>query len=149
MNRELFSWFQTFAVFWKLYAFFWVIPRRLNFISRRFGTLCLFHLHRRIGMITIRLWRWKRQSVPKRRHIKFGRRIITQKKAYNRELFIGSRIFSLLILWLFFIIVYMTFFLSWQALLTLVALQFVFYKSLFSSYWPCWLHWSAAISFLK
>jgi len=28
-----------------LYAFFWVIPRRLNFICRRFGTLCLFHLH--------------------------------------------------------------------------------------------------------
>jgi len=23
-----------------LYAFFWVIPRRLNFICRRFGTLC-------------------------------------------------------------------------------------------------------------
>jgi len=23
-----------------LYAFFWVIPRRLNFIFRRFGTLC-------------------------------------------------------------------------------------------------------------
>ena len=31
-----------------LYAFFWVIPRGLNFICRRFGTL--FHLHRRIGM---------------------------------------------------------------------------------------------------
>jgi hypothetical protein len=30
-----------------LYAFFCVIPRRLNFICRRFGTLCLFHLHRR------------------------------------------------------------------------------------------------------
>ena len=44
------SWFQTFAVFWKLYAFFWVIPRRLNFICRRFGTLCLFHLHRQVGM---------------------------------------------------------------------------------------------------
>jgi len=29
-----------------LYAFFWVIPRRLKFICRRFGTLCLFHLHR-------------------------------------------------------------------------------------------------------
>jgi len=28
-----------------LYAFFWVIPRRLKFICRRFGTLCLFHLH--------------------------------------------------------------------------------------------------------
>jgi len=31
------------------YAFFWVIPRRLNFICQRFGTLCLFHLHRRVG----------------------------------------------------------------------------------------------------
>ena len=29
-----------------LYASFWVIPRLLNFICRRFGTL--FHLHRRI-----------------------------------------------------------------------------------------------------
>ena len=26
-----FSWFQTFAMFWLLYAFFWVIPRHLNF----------------------------------------------------------------------------------------------------------------------
>ena len=34
-----------------LYTFFWVIPRRLNFICRRFGTLCLFDLHRRIDMI--------------------------------------------------------------------------------------------------
>jgi hypothetical protein len=32
------------------YAFFWVIPWRLNFICRRFGTLCLFHLHKRISM---------------------------------------------------------------------------------------------------
>jgi hypothetical protein len=31
-----------------LYAFFWVIPRRLNFISRRFGTL--FHLHRQVHL---------------------------------------------------------------------------------------------------
>jgi hypothetical protein len=43
----------------------------------------LFHLHRRIPFIPIRLWRWNRQSVPKRRHIKFRRRGITQKKAYN------------------------------------------------------------------
>jgi hypothetical protein len=28
-----------------LYAFFWVIPQRLNFIRQHFGTLCLFHLH--------------------------------------------------------------------------------------------------------
>jgi len=33
-----------------LYANFWVIPRRLNFICRRFGTLCLFHLHKQLGM---------------------------------------------------------------------------------------------------
>ena len=52
-----FSWFQTYAVFWMLYAFFWVIPRRLNFICRRFGTLCLFHLHRQVGTC---LRRWKR-----------------------------------------------------------------------------------------
>ena len=45
-----YSWFKTFAVFSVLYAFFWVIPRRLNFICRRFGTLCLFHLHRQVGV---------------------------------------------------------------------------------------------------
>jgi len=33
-----------------LYVFFWVIPRRLNFICRRFRTLCLFHLHRQVGV---------------------------------------------------------------------------------------------------
>ena len=42
------SLFQAFAVFCMLYAFFWVIPRRLEFICRRFGTLCLFHLHRQV-----------------------------------------------------------------------------------------------------
>jgi len=33
-----------------VYAFFWVIPRRLKFICRRFGTLRLFHLHRQVGV---------------------------------------------------------------------------------------------------
>jgi hypothetical protein len=33
-----------------LYAFFWVISRRLNFICRRFGTLYLFRLYRQVGM---------------------------------------------------------------------------------------------------
>jgi hypothetical protein len=33
-----------------LYAFFWVIPWRMNFICGCFGTLSLFHLHRRVGM---------------------------------------------------------------------------------------------------
>jgi hypothetical protein len=41
----------------------------------------LFHLHRRVG--TYCLCRWNRQSVPKRWHVKFRRRGITQKKAYN------------------------------------------------------------------
>jgi hypothetical protein len=50
-----------------LYAFFWVISRRLNFICRRFGTLSSK----------------MEQSVPKRQHIIFRRRRITQKKAYN------------------------------------------------------------------
>jgi len=34
----------------KFYAFFWAISRRLNFICRRFGTFCLFHLHRQVGV---------------------------------------------------------------------------------------------------
>ena len=87
-NNFLNSWFQTFAVFWMSYSFFWVVPQRLNFICRRFGTLCLFHLHRHVGVGRILhkltcLWRWNIQSVPKRRNIKFRRRGITKKKAYN------------------------------------------------------------------
>jgi len=42
-----------------LYAFFWVIPWRLNFIWRPFGTLCLFHLYRQVHTPTC-LWRWNR-----------------------------------------------------------------------------------------
>ena len=30
------------------YVFFWVFPRRLNYICRRFETLYLFHLHRQV-----------------------------------------------------------------------------------------------------
>jgi hypothetical protein len=40
----------NFHLFWMSYAFFWVIPRRLNFTCRRFGTLRLYHLHRKSGM---------------------------------------------------------------------------------------------------
>ena len=41
-----------------LHAFFWVITRRLEFICRRFGTLCLFHL-----LLTYTcLWRWNECS---------------------------------------------------------------------------------------
>jgi len=80
------SWFHTFAMSWMLYAFFWVIPRHLNFMCRCFRTLCLFH--RQAGVCRILhtptcLWRWDRQSVLKHRHITFRCRGITQKKAYN------------------------------------------------------------------
>ena len=63
-----------------MYAFFWVIPRHLNFICRRFGTLCLSHLHRRVPTYPPKKIE---QGVPKRQHIKFRRRGIAQKKAYN------------------------------------------------------------------
>ena len=58
-----------------LYAFFWVITRRLEFICRRFGTLCLFHLHRQVPA-----YEDGTDSVPKRRYINSRRRVITQKK---------------------------------------------------------------------
>jgi hypothetical protein len=57
-----------------LYVFLWVIPRRLNFICRRFETLYLFHLHRPMKM---------EHRIPKLRHRKFRLRGITQKKIYN------------------------------------------------------------------
>ena len=63
LTRHAYSWFQTFAVFWMLYSFFWVIPLSLNVMWRRFG----------------KSW-W---SVPKRRHTKFRRREITQKLEYK------------------------------------------------------------------
>jgi len=51
---------------------FWVIPRRLNFICRRFGTLSMFNLHRSCDTTC----EDGRDSVPKRRQIKFRRRTI-------------------------------------------------------------------------
>jgi hypothetical protein len=33
-----------------LRVIFWVVPRRVVFNNRRFGTLCVFHLHRRVDM---------------------------------------------------------------------------------------------------
>ena len=55
LMNSYFSWFQTLATFWRLYAFFWVILRCLNFICHRFKTLCL------VGIPT-HLWRWNRQE---------------------------------------------------------------------------------------
>jgi hypothetical protein len=33
-----------------LRVIFWAVPRRVVFNNRRFGTLCLFHLHRRVDI---------------------------------------------------------------------------------------------------
>jgi len=52
----------------RLYSFFWLIPRRLNFICRRFRNSSHY------------LWRWN--SVPIRLHIKLKRWGITQKIEY-------------------------------------------------------------------
>ena len=54
----------------------------LNYICRRFGTLCLFHLHRSCGQDDLR--RWNGESVQKLQHIKSRRRGITQKKECNK-----------------------------------------------------------------
>ena len=96
-----------------LHSLFWAIPQSPNFVFRCFGTFCLLHLHRRCwGIYTWRGIRLKNifvpnfscintptissrlflllappmkieRSVPKRQHIKFRRRGITQKKEYN------------------------------------------------------------------
>jgi len=74
-SKQLITRIQTFALFCMMYSFFWVIPRRLSFICRRFRTPYLFHLHK-----WHHLWRWNRRGVPKRRHIKFRPRRITKRK---------------------------------------------------------------------
>jgi hypothetical protein len=57
-GKDVTSWFQTIALLWMLYSFFWVIPRRLNFMCRRFGTL--FYLHMSLKQPCLNdLWRWK------------------------------------------------------------------------------------------
>jgi len=47
--QSLASEYKLAVPFFVLYAFFWVILRLLNLKCRRFGTLRLFHLHRRVG----------------------------------------------------------------------------------------------------
>jgi hypothetical protein len=43
-----------------LRVIFWVVPRRrVVFNNRRFGTLCLFHLHRGMDMKCVKLERPK------------------------------------------------------------------------------------------
>jgi hypothetical protein len=68
-------------IFGRVYSFFWVIPRRLNFMCRRFGTFCQFHLRRSCNLFTRPMK--MEQSVPKRRYIKSRAQVISQTKEYN------------------------------------------------------------------
>jgi hypothetical protein len=61
-----------------LYAFFWAIPRRLKFVCRRLRNFSNL-VHSTHTYLPMKM----EQSVPKRRHVHFRRRRITQKKAYN------------------------------------------------------------------
>jgi hypothetical protein len=56
-------------IFGFLYPF-WVIPRGLNFICRRFGAICLFHPH---------------GQCKQDENIQFRRRGIVQKREYNSQ----------------------------------------------------------------
>ena len=77
------------------HAFFRVIPGRLKFICRRFGTLSLFYRHRQVDVSRMNTFLVRsthiylpmkmEQSVPKRRHINFRRWVITRKKAYKLQ----------------------------------------------------------------
>jgi hypothetical protein len=68
-----------------LYVFFWVIPRRLNFISRRFGTLYLFHLHRQEGEKFFLPMKMELIECSETSAYKIQPLGITQKKTYNIE----------------------------------------------------------------
>ena len=55
-SKKGYSWFRIFTVFWMFYAFFWVIPRHLNYFCQGFGTHCLFHLQTKCyGTLTYKI----------------------------------------------------------------------------------------------
>jgi hypothetical protein len=86
-----------------MYFFFRAITRRLNFMCRRFGTHCLFHLHRSCEKEEFTRPMKMEQSVPKRLYIKFRRLGITQKKECMHFLsLITSKILRLIHLLKFF-----------------------------------------------
>jgi hypothetical protein len=102
---HIYSLFHAFAVFWMSCVTFWVVLRRVVFNIRRFGTLCLLHLHRRVDakwedrnswctclphhkflsshFASTRLWRWNRHSVTKRRLLNTTRRRTIQKVTHD------------------------------------------------------------------
>jgi hypothetical protein len=68
MDTQNLSWFQTFALFWMLHAFFWVIPLAPEFYMPMFRNT---HTYPSMKI---------EHSVPKRRHIKFRRGELPRRK---------------------------------------------------------------------
>ena len=65
---------------------FGVIPRRMNFTCRRFGTLCsifIGRVNKKIRHVHTAYEDGTDRMFPKRRHVKFRRRGITQNIGYN------------------------------------------------------------------
>jgi hypothetical protein len=53
--KYLAAWFQAFTIFRMLCVIFWVVHQRMVLNSRCFGTLCPFHLHRRMDAKCVRV----------------------------------------------------------------------------------------------
>jgi hypothetical protein len=73
-----------------MYAFFWVIPRRLKFIcgsgyfrAKPFPVKKPQHFSNLVILHTYLPMKMEQQGDPKRQHINFRHRGITQKEAYN------------------------------------------------------------------
>jgi hypothetical protein len=43
-NKQIYSWFQIFAVFWNLYIFFWVFPRKKTYKQLHHHDIIYGHL---------------------------------------------------------------------------------------------------------
>jgi hypothetical protein len=71
--------------------FFWVIARRLNFVCRCFGTLCLFHLHRQVGTYKIQTpGNYPEENI---QHSERGESLKSRIK-FNENGFSGSQVIS-------------------------------------------------------
>jgi hypothetical protein len=65
--------------------FFWVIPRGLNFMCRRFGTHCLFHLHRSCEQEFTLPTKIEQAVIPKRWHLNSGPKERIQHSQQRRK----------------------------------------------------------------
>jgi hypothetical protein len=62
---------------------------------QQFGTLSVPSSYASRYFIPTRIWRWNGQRVPKRWHLNYRRRWITQKKAYNNKWSVNTTTFYL------------------------------------------------------